>query len=223
LVLRHGAVPSAYAHELLEIARGMGSRWAASHVSPAMARRSQISSRLLDVLDPDRRREGVGRRAAIVAALAGSAVLIPLAALAPRVSPETVEQTTAVAMNNPSSADAKAVADANAAFVEALRRRDAKAIADLYTTDSVMVTVNGPPVRGRQAVREVYQYAMDQGMADAEIRTQEIYAVGDMICDIGRGTTLNAKGEVLGNVRAMTLWKKEEGKWRIHRDYTVPQ
>jgi len=44
-----------------------------------------------------------------------------------------------------------------------------------------------------------------------------------MILDIGRGTVLTEKGEVLSNTRSMTLWKKEEGKWRIHRDYTVRQ
>ena len=222
LVLSSGAKPSQYAHDLLEIARGMGSRWVTSHVGPAMARRSQISVRLLDVLDPHRQRGGAGRAVATAAALVCLSAALPLAALAPRTDGDTI-QTLAVAAINPGAANVQAIAAANADFVAAVRRRDSKAIAEMYTTDGMMVTPSGPPTRGRQALRDVYDEAFENGMADAEIRTQEVYAVGDMILDIGRGTVLTEKGEVLSNTRSMTLWKKEEGKWRIHRDYTVRQ
>src|SRR5215813_2189304 len=84
-------VRSQYAHDLLEIARGMGSRWVASHVGPAMARRSQISVRLLDVLDPHRQRGGAGRAVAAAAALVCLSAALPLAALAPRTDGDTIQ------------------------------------------------------------------------------------------------------------------------------------
>ena len=47
----------------------------------AMARPSQLEGRLVAILDPDRRRGGPGRRAAVLAMLAAVLMLLPLAML----------------------------------------------------------------------------------------------------------------------------------------------
>jgi len=43
--------------------------------------------------------------------------------------------------------------------------------------------------------------------------------VGAMICELGTSDALTASGHVLSRSRYMTLWKKEDGKWRVHRDF----
>jgi beta-lactamase regulating signal transducer with metallopeptidase domain len=85
-VLRAGAKPSTYASHLLEIARALRAAPATSLASVAMARPAQLATRLLDVLDPTRRRDVVGRRVAVPAWLAAAAVVLPLAAAAPRLA-----------------------------------------------------------------------------------------------------------------------------------------
>jgi beta-lactamase regulating signal transducer with metallopeptidase domain len=85
-VLRAGAKPSAYAGHLLEIARALRGAPATSLVSVAMARPTQLATRLLDVLDPARRRDVVAPRVAVPAWIAALAVVVPLAAVAPRVA-----------------------------------------------------------------------------------------------------------------------------------------
>jgi beta-lactamase regulating signal transducer with metallopeptidase domain len=85
-VLRAGATPSAYATHLLEIARGLRAARATSLATVAMARPAQLATRLLDVLDTRRCRDTLSARAALPAWLAAIAVVVPLAAAAPRVA-----------------------------------------------------------------------------------------------------------------------------------------
>jgi len=85
-VLRAGATPSEYASHLLEIARGLRAARATSLASVAMARPAQLATRLIDVLDTRRCRDTLSTRAALPAWLAAIAVVVPLAAAAPRVA-----------------------------------------------------------------------------------------------------------------------------------------
>jgi beta-lactamase regulating signal transducer with metallopeptidase domain len=85
-VLRAGATPSAYATHLLEIARGLRAARATSLASIAMARPAQLATRLIDVLDARRCRDTLSTRSALPAWIAAIAVVVPLAAAAPRVA-----------------------------------------------------------------------------------------------------------------------------------------
>lgn len=85
-VLRAGATPSAYATHLLEIARGLRAARATSLASVAMARPAQLATRLIDVLDTRRRRDTLSPKSALPAWIAAIAVVVPLAAVAPRVA-----------------------------------------------------------------------------------------------------------------------------------------
>jgi ketosteroid isomerase-like protein len=83
----------------------------------------------------------------------------------------------------------------------------------------MVVTAARPSVRGRQAVAELNQFYFDFGVASVEVNTDEMYAVGEMICELGTAQAFTVSGGVLSVNRYMTLWKKEDGKWRVHRDY----
>lgn len=82
-VLAAGATPSAYAEHLLEIARTLRAGTMTGLASVAMARPSQLGSRLLDVLDPARRRDAMTRRFVARAAAAAALVVLPLAVVHP--------------------------------------------------------------------------------------------------------------------------------------------
>src|SRR6266576_1061081 len=85
-VLRAGATPSVYATHLLDIARGLRAARATSLASVAMARPAQLATRLLDVLDTRRSRDTLSARSAVPAWIAAIAVVVPLAAAAPRIA-----------------------------------------------------------------------------------------------------------------------------------------
>ena len=82
-VLAAGATPSAYAEHLLEIARTLRAGTMTGLASVAMARPSQLGNRLLDVLDPARRREAVSRRFTLRAAAVAALLVPPLAVVHP--------------------------------------------------------------------------------------------------------------------------------------------
>jgi beta-lactamase regulating signal transducer with metallopeptidase domain len=82
-VLAVGATPSEYAGHLLEIARTLRATAVTGLASVAMARPSQLGTRLLDVLDPARRRDVLSRRVALPSVIVAALVVLPLAALRP--------------------------------------------------------------------------------------------------------------------------------------------
>jgi len=84
LVLANGTVPSAYAGDLLEIARAYRASVASSLAGVAMARRSQLAGRLLAVLDATRSRKALKPSHLVPAMGSALLVLIPLAGLATR-------------------------------------------------------------------------------------------------------------------------------------------
>jgi beta-lactamase regulating signal transducer with metallopeptidase domain len=82
-VLRAGMRPSAYAGDLLEIARSAGGDEQLASAALAMARRSQLEGRLLAILDPRQPRGTAGRSSFIAVALVTLAGMGLLAAVRP--------------------------------------------------------------------------------------------------------------------------------------------
>jgi beta-lactamase regulating signal transducer with metallopeptidase domain len=82
LVLAHGTVPSAYAGDLLEIARAFRAGPSIALAGVAMARRSELAGRLLAVLDAARSRRSLAPGRAWSATAAAAVLLLPAAGLA---------------------------------------------------------------------------------------------------------------------------------------------
>ncbi len=123
LVLRAGTRPSDYAGHLLDVARTL--RMPGSFAALAMARPSQLESRLAAILDSRARRGQVNRGFALTVMALATAIAVPLAAVRAQESaytalPANVDATirTAISQQNP------AMLDAPAARFEALRQYD---------------------------------------------------------------------------------------------------
>ena len=82
-VVRAGARPSEYATHLLQVARDLRVPRTTALATVCMARRSQLSERLLAILDERRNRRTVSRRFAVPAWLIALLILIPAAAFVP--------------------------------------------------------------------------------------------------------------------------------------------
>lgn len=95
LVLRSGTRASEYVHHLLDIARVSG-RSLAFGVAQPMARRREFEGRLLAILEPGVRRQGVTRTASLGVVVAVLATALPLAAMGPA-QPESSPAKAAVA------------------------------------------------------------------------------------------------------------------------------
>ena len=85
-VITAGSRASEYAANLLEVARSLRAPSYTSQTAIAMARPSQLSGRLLAVLDSNRNRQGVTHRMTAATSAAAFAALLPLASLTPAVA-----------------------------------------------------------------------------------------------------------------------------------------
>ena len=91
-VISAGAPASDYASNLLEVARSLRAPSFTSQTAIAMARPSQLSGRLLAVLDAHRNRSGVSRPILAATAISASALVVVLASLTTRAAVATAAE-----------------------------------------------------------------------------------------------------------------------------------
>ncbi|HEY6050617.1 MAG TPA: nuclear transport factor 2 family protein [Thermoanaerobaculia bacterium] len=110
-----------------------------------------------------------------------------------------------------------AVADA---YVAAVLKGDAPAIADLYTEDAMEMPPNAAAVKGRAALSEYYKKQMAEAKFSAfTLKHVETRAAGDVGYDVGTYsqtlTPAGAPAPVNDTGKYIVLVKKAGGKWRV--------
>jgi len=96
IVLRHGAKPADYAEQVLEISAGLSPGWLANCGGVAMARPSNLESRLLAILDTKRNRAAVTRWAVLSALLLLTAIVVPVAMMKAAPGPQSANPQSAL-------------------------------------------------------------------------------------------------------------------------------
>ena len=116
------------------------------------------------------------------------------------------------------SEDVRGVVEAaNRALEAAIIRGDAQAVADLYTEDAQVIPPGGEVARGRAAVAAFWKKAIDGGIKDVRLKTDEVESAGDLACETGIGRIVDRDGGVVEG-RYVVVWKRHNGKWKLHRD-----
>jgi uncharacterized protein (TIGR02246 family) len=107
---------------------------------------------------------------------------------------------------------------ANKEFMNAFKRGDATAMANLYTPEAQLLPANSDFVRGTAAIRAFWQGVIDLGLKDASLETIEAEAHGDTAIEVGRYRLLAAGGAVADSGKYVVVWKNDRGTWKLHRD-----
>ncbi|MCP4573640.1 MAG: DUF4440 domain-containing protein [bacterium] len=222
LVLSSGEAASSYADNLLEIASTIGRHGRPAFGEVPMARSSQMSGRLLAVLDTTRRRRAPGRTAVIAAGLLLFLVAAPLAAVQTAEGTSSRRDDAGGDTDRPREIDLadfeKAWTRLGERMIEAAKDRDASALASCYTSDAKLYSPGRRTLHGRDEVEDNAATFWSTPVADFEITGTEFHKVGDMVCCLGRVRALDRHGDVMGTNRFMSLYRWENGRWRIHRD-----
>ena len=102
-------------------------------------------------------------------------------------------------------------------FERAVARRDADAVAALYTPNAVLLPPDGSPVAGRAAIREYFAGMVAAGVRDLDLRTVEVVRFDDFALEradvafrVGDGAVENGK--------SLVLWRLVDGEWLLARD-----
>ncbi len=109
----------------------------------------------------------------------------------------------------------------NRAFIAAYAAHDSAKIAALYATDASAFPPGAERADGRDAIRKVWQGAMDAGVTNVTVRTVDVVASGNLASETGE-YALDAPGKdgksvhVIG--KYVVVWKRTKGVWQLYRD-----
>lgn len=108
-------------------------------------------------------------------------------------------------------------------WIEAASAGDVERMAPLYERDAVFLPPGSPPIRGREAIAELYRQQFDRFEVELEFDTDEL--VVDRSLAYRRGTyraelVSRASGDtVVARDKFLEIWREgEDGTWRIARD-----
>ena len=110
------------------------------------------------------------------------------------------------------------IAAVNREFEDAARNGDLARLASLYTSNAIALPPDGRDVRGRENIKQMWGTIAQQiGLKDVRLNTLDLEIVGDTAYEVGEGVlALSGGGSAVVNF--VVVWKKVEGRWRIHRD-----
>jgi uncharacterized protein (TIGR02246 family) len=105
----------------------------------------------------------------------------------------------------------------NREFMAAFAKRDAAAVAALYTDGGQLLPPNSEVVRGHEAILEFWQGAMTRGLTGATLETVDVDASGETAVEVGR-YRLTAGDAEADHGKYIVVWKNVDGRWKLHRD-----
>jgi len=109
------------------------------------------------------------------------------------------------------------IAAVNRQFEDAARHGDLDRLASLYTPDAVALPPDGPVVKGRDSIKQMWgSIAQRIGLKDVRLSTLDFEQAGDTGYEVGEATLAVTSGTAV--VKFVVVWKKLDGKWLLHRD-----
>ena len=116
----------------------------------------------------------------------------------------------------------QAIEQVNARFVEAFKAGDAAAISSLYTETAKMLPPDATEVVGREAIRMLWQGAIDDGVKDLTLKAIDVEACGDLAYEVGSfSIRVPAENDAMTTAggKYLVIWKRgADGRWRLHVD-----
>jgi ketosteroid isomerase-like protein len=114
------------------------------------------------------------------------------------------------------------IAQQSRALETALARGDAKAAAQVFAAEGSINVPNMPVITGRNAIAGYWQSGIDAGLKALELTLVELEGEGGLRVEAGTFAAFGAGRASLGLGHYLLVWKREDGTWKIHRDFVHP-
>jgi uncharacterized protein (TIGR02246 family) len=115
-------------------------------------------------------------------------------------------------------ADVRAEAEKmDQAWQKAYNAGDAAALTALYTKDAKVMAPGAEAASGTKAIQALFEADVAQ-KAKNTLTQEDVVGFGDYALETGKYVATSADGKHLDHGSFMTLLKKVDGGWKIHRD-----
>ncbi len=111
----------------------------------------------------------------------------------------------------------KEIEAANLAIVELVAKGDSVGLASAYTPDGSLMLNNIPSIKGKDKLINFWSGFTHSG-ATIKLTTVEVWGDENFIAEEGLLEINTKEGAQIDKGKFICLWKKEGGKWKLHRD-----
>jgi ketosteroid isomerase-like protein len=112
----------------------------------------------------------------------------------------------------------KEIEAANREVSEFMAKGDSAGLASCYGTEGILLLNNMPAVKGKENLTKIWGGFINAGIGAIELNTTEVWGDENFITEEGTFVLKAKDSTQLDRGKYLVLWKKENGKWRFHRD-----
>lgn len=112
----------------------------------------------------------------------------------------------------------KEIEAANQEVSNFIAKGDSVGLASCYGTDGALLLNNMPAVKGQANLVKAWGGFINSGIGAIELNTTEVWGDENYITEDGTYVLKAKDGTQLDKGKYLVLWKKENGKWKFHRD-----
>ena len=113
----------------------------------------------------------------------------------------------------------KEINAANSAFENYVSKGDSIGLAtNVYTMDAKFMSPNNTSAEGRAAITTAVAGIFNAGITGIKLTSREIWGDEQSITEEGTFELNTKDGTIVDKGKYLVLWKKEDGKWKLHRD-----
>lgn len=112
----------------------------------------------------------------------------------------------------------KEIEAANQEVSNFMAKGDSVGLASCYGTDGALLLNNMPAVKGQANLVKAWGGFINSGIGAIELNTTEVWGDENYITEDGTYVLKAKDGTLLDKGKYLVLWKKENGKWKFHRD-----
>lgn len=112
----------------------------------------------------------------------------------------------------------KAIQERSEIYVDAVNNKDSVGLSHCYTVDAKLMSPNEKSVQGRAAIQKMVGGWMKSVMPELSIETVEVWGNDDVLSAEENWTFKDKEGKILDQGKAVEVYKKEDGVWKLHRD-----
>jgi ketosteroid isomerase-like protein len=107
---------------------------------------------------------------------------------------------------------------ANQEIAQFMSKGDSAGMASAYSTDGSVMLNNMPSIKGKAPLTSVWGGFIRAGVQKIQLTTLEVWGDENYITEEGTFVIKTKEDAQIDKGKYIVLWKKEDGKWKLHRD-----